>query len=253
MGSYVDESPSVSLTDAQVARFEEQGFLELDRLTSEAEVVALQSVYDRLFEPGAGIAARDRIELAADGEGGPSLPQILNPDRYAPELLQTIAFRNASNIAGQILGDSVQYMGMHAIRKPPHHGAETPWHQDEAYWDPAWEHRAISVWMPLQRATLGNGCMQFVAGSHRRHVQAHRLINASSDGLVITDPGSVCLAVACPLPAGGATIHAGRTLHYAGPNRSDQPRRALIMAFRAPPVPVGAPRAFPWQRPEWYE
>ncbi len=175
VGSYVDESPSVSLTDAHVARFGEQGFLELDRLISEAEVVALQGVYDHLFEPGTAIAGRDRIELAADGDGGPSLPQILNPDHYAPELFQTAAFRNASDIARQILGDSVQYIGIHAIRKPPHHGA-------------------------------------------------------------------------C-----GATIHAGRTLHYAGPNRSGEARRALIMAFRAPPVPVGAPRAFPWQRPEWHE
>jgi hypothetical protein len=37
-------SQGVRLTDAQVARFEEQGFLELDRLTSEAEVLALQDV-----------------------------------------------------------------------------------------------------------------------------------------------------------------------------------------------------------------
>ena len=38
------EKKRIRLTDAQVARFGEQGFLELDRLTSEAVVLALQDV-----------------------------------------------------------------------------------------------------------------------------------------------------------------------------------------------------------------
>jgi ectoine hydroxylase-related dioxygenase (phytanoyl-CoA dioxygenase family) len=243
----------VSLSDEQVRRFEEHGFLRLEELTSSHEVLGLHDVYDRLFEPDTVVSDTDRIELARDAEGRASLPQILNPDHYAPELLETTAYLNAVTIAGQLLGDDVQYMGMHAIRKPARDGAQTPWHQDEAYWDPAWEHRAISVWMPLQPATLSNGCMQFVPGTHRLEVREHRLIGPDSDGLVVTDTDSVADAVACPLPPGGATIHSGRTLHYAGPNLSDEPRRALIMAFRSPPQRLDAPRAFPWQRPEWYE
>ena len=75
--------------------------------------------------------------------------------------------------------------------------------------------------------------MQFVPGTHRGEVVAHQLINPdSADGLRVVDPASVGTGVACPLPPGGATIHAGRTLHYAGPNSTDEPRRALIMAFR---------------------
>ena len=144
-------------------------------------------------------------------------------------------------------------MGMHAIRKPARSGVETPWHQDEAYWDPAYEHRALSIWMPLQPATLTNGCMQFVPGTHLLDVQEHRLINAGSDGLVVSSLASVGEIVPCPLPAGGATIHASRTLHYTGPNHSDEPRRALIMAFRCPPKPRSVALSFPWQRPEWYE
>ena len=58
--------------------------------------------------------------------------------------------------------------------------------------------------------------------------------------------------MACPLPPGGATIHFSRTLHYAGPNTSTEPRRALIMGFSAPPTPLPEPRHMPWQRPEWY-
>lgn len=242
---------AVELTDAEVGLFREQGFLSIDRLTSEVEIAELLGIYDALFEPGAAIGENDRLELAGGPDEAPVLPQIVNPDHYAPELLLTVAYRNAQTIARQILGDDMSPMGMHAIRKPPRDGGATPWHQDEAYWDPGMDHHAISIWMPLQPVTIENGCMQFVPGTHTSEVQEHRLINPDSHGLVVTHPESVGHAVACPLPAGGATIHASRTLHYAGPNTTDQPRRALIMAFAAPPTRRATARSFPWQRPEW--
>jgi ectoine hydroxylase-related dioxygenase (phytanoyl-CoA dioxygenase family) len=107
--------------------------------------------------------------------------------------------------------------------------------------------------MPLQPATIDNGCMHFVPGSHLMEVQDHQLIEPTTEGLELTDDSGVRDAVACPLPAGGATVHANRTLHYAGANRTEEPRRALIMAFRVRPTPLEADREFPWQPDRWYE
>lgn len=244
------------LDDEQVASFETQGFLRMRRLTSAAEVLALQDIYDRLFEDTTRIAADDRVSLAsATADGAATLPQILNPDRYAPELRETDAFANARTLARELLGDDAGFMGMHAIRKPPRDGAETPWHQDEAYWDPAYDHPAVSIWVPLQAVDTTNGCMEFVPGSHRGDVRRHRLAQPDADGLVLADPEAepdLVGAVACPLRAGGATVHAARTLHHAGPNRTTEPRRALIMAFRSAPVPRADGRTFPWQPARWY-
>lgn len=246
-------TPTVELTAEQVEAYHRDGYLRLETITTLDEVTALQEVYDRLFEPTTEISDKDRLELAGDRDAPPALPQIVNPDHYAPELRETQAYVNAQHIAHQLLGDDVNDGGMHAIRKPPRDGAATPWHQDEAYWDPALAHTAISIWVPLQPATLDNGCMQFVPGSHDLEVAPHRLINPDSHGLVVESEDRVDNPVACPLPPGGATIHSSRTLHYAGPNTSDEPRRALIMAFAAPATPLDEPRSFPWQRPEWYE
>jgi ectoine hydroxylase-related dioxygenase (phytanoyl-CoA dioxygenase family) len=238
------------LTDDQIERFRRDGFLALDAIADPGEIAELRDVYDRMFAE-AQTAEGDRIELAGGADDAPQLPQIVNPERYAPELLETAAMRNATTIARQLLGPDAEPAGNHAIMKPPRHGAETPWHQDEAYWHPAFDHHAISVWMPLQPATLDNGCMQFVPGSHSLDVVPHHLINEDAHGLVVDEtPGEA--AVPCPIPAGGATIHSGRTLHYAGPNGTDEPRRALIMGFRAPPTPLEQPRDFYWQRAEWY-
>jgi hypothetical protein len=231
----------VRVGDAERADFRDRGFLVVEALTTPDELVALRPAYDRLFEAGA-VEARDRIELS-----GRDLPQVLSPEHYAPELQDSVAWRRAEQLARDLLGPDTVATGMHAIRKPGGSGAETPWHQDEAYWDPARDHDALSIWVPLQDVSEDNGCMQFQPGDHRREVLEHRRVDADSVGLVLTDLSAVTDPVACPLRLGGATVHAGRTLHYTGPNRSPEPRRALIMSFCRPSQPRERPRSFPWQ------
>jgi ectoine hydroxylase-related dioxygenase (phytanoyl-CoA dioxygenase family) len=171
----------------------------------------------------------------------------MNPDHYAPELRETVAYRNAVRIATQLLGPETNDAGMHAIRKPARDGVETPWHQDEAYWSPEYEHSALSIWIPLQPATLENGCMQFVPGSHRLDIQPHQRITPDAHGLELVSLEHVEGAIACPLPAGGATVHFCRTLHHTGPNTSAEPRRALIMGFNGTTTRLDEPKHMPWQ------
>ena len=152
---------AVPLTDAQRASFQRDGFLRIDAITDDAEVELLLGLYDELFRRDGGFDAGDRIELNADVARAP-LPQVVNPERYAPRLVQGLAFRNAQAIARQLLGPGCVPTGNHAILKPARIGGGTPWHQDEAYWDPRFAHRAVSIWLALQPATLENGCMRFI-------------------------------------------------------------------------------------------
>ena len=136
------------------------------------------------------------------------------------------------------------------ILKPAEYGAETPWHQDEAYeayMDPTWETRGLSIWMPLDAATVDSGCLHFVPGSHLGGVVTHSHIrqDRSVRGLT-TDRVDPAQAVAAPIPAGAATVHNCRTLHYAGPNHTGHPRRAYVLVFKAPSRPVTAPQSRPW-------
>lgn len=236
---------------AQIEAFARDGFLAVAALTDAREIAALRGCYDALFERASGFARGDRLELLVEGKRS-LLAQIVNPERYAPQLLQGQAFRTAQVVARQLLGEPCEAHGHHAILKPAAHGAATPWHQDEAYWDPRYAYRALSVWMPLQPATLANGCMQFIAGSHRGAVLAHELVAADSHALRLVRAGTPGVAIACEIPAGGATIHHSRALHYAGANLSGQPRRALVFGFRAPPTLLRRPMSYPWQRPEWF-
>jgi ectoine hydroxylase-related dioxygenase (phytanoyl-CoA dioxygenase family) len=243
--------PTLRLTDEQVAFYHREGYLAIDAITTPEEIARMREIYDDLFARRVGRESGDQFDLAGDDEEGKeaALPQILGPSKYAPELLQGLLLANATAAAKQLLGEDAAFGGDHAIFKPAKSGAATPWHQDEAYWDEALDYNSLSIWIPLQEATLENGCMQFIPGSQNMEVQPHHSIGHDPrvHGLEI-DEVDASTAVPCPLPAGGATFHGSRTLHYTGANGSDVPRRAYILGFGAAATPRKEPRDFYWNR-----
>ena len=252
---------TLTLTPEQIEFFQQASYLSLPAITTADEVAGLCDIYDHLFATQAGRAQGDHLDLSGtdDDDAPVVLPQILNPSKYAPELAHTLFRANAEALAKQLLGPSAEYRGDHAIRKAPHTDAPTPWHQDEAYWDPTLDYSELSIWIPLQAATLENGCMQFVPGTHRQEVLSHHPIGNDPRviGLEVDDPETHAAGnAACPIPAGGATVHHSRTLHYTGPNRSDGPRRAYILTFGTPRRQRATPRRFEWQelqQTKWQE
>jgi len=235
----------------QIRFFHLNGFLRIETpVASTEEIVWMRDAYDRMFDQRAGWNSGDQFDLGGtDAEGKQeALPQIMNPAKYAPELNDGQFLVTVNDIVKQLLGNEAEVGVAHAIFKPSGHGAATPWHQDEAYWDPMFQYKTISVWMPLQEATVENGCLWFVPGSHEWDILPHQSIGGDVrvHGLEMVDTEVCKSAVACPLPAGGITIHRNRTAHFAGPNTSDIPRRALIMMGGLPQTDNPAHRSFTW-------
>lgn len=248
-----EKLPTITVSEEEVAFFRREGYLSIDRITTDDEVATMREAYDQIFAQRAGREEGMEFDLAGTDEEGAeaTLPQILEPRNYSPALRDSLYEANALAIARQLLGPEVGPGGAHAILKPARIGSPTPWHQDEAYWGPGGNYLSISVWMPLQEATLENGCMQFIPGSHESEVMPHHHIdnNPRIHGLEI-DAGHLDLsrAAVCELPPGGATFHYSRTCHYTSPNVSDQPRRAFVLGFGVPQPPREEPRDFYWQR-----
>lgn len=256
------KTPNLKLTPEQIEFFHREGYLALPAITTPEEVAQLCGIYDHLFEIKAGRDQGDHLDLTShddDETQEPTLPQIMNPSKYAPALKDTQLHANAEAIAKQLFGEQTVFRFDHAIRKPAHTGSATPWHQDEAYSSPINDYNEVSIWIPLQEATRQNGCMWFVPGSHRSGIFPHHPIGNDPRviGLEVDNPDAMSKgAVACELPAGGATIHHCKTLHYTGPNVSAGPRRAYILGFGAPPIPLDEPRNFHWleqQQTAWHE
>ncbi|MBX7131735.1 MAG: phytanoyl-CoA dioxygenase family protein [Fimbriimonadaceae bacterium] len=237
------------LSEDQIRFYHENGYLSIPSIMPRDEVEWMREVYDRLFEERAGREAGDQFDLAGTDEEGKVavLPQILGPAKYAPELRESQLWKNAAECVRLLLGQEASFGDGHMIFKPARIGAETPWHQDEAYWDPNLDYTSLSIWVPLQEATIENGCMWFVPGSQRLEVLPHQSVGGDVRIHALEVLGAdVTGAVACPLPPGGATFHSSRTLHYTGPNRSDIPRRAYILGGGLPASERSEPRRFPW-------
>ena len=201
----------VDLTEEQVASYRENGFLSIERITTDEEIEWLKEIYDQLFEQRAGEDKGMYFDLAAPrGHSGREvLPQVLGPDLKIPELRESNYFQNARKLGTQLLGvDEKVIAGGHMIFKPAQYGAETPWHQDEAYWwNPDAYLNRLSVWMPLDAATVESGCMQFIPGSHKEEVRWHRHIdnNPLIHGLLTDDVDSSEAVALCAL-AGGRNL-----------------------------------------------
>ena len=240
------------LTQEQIGFFELNGYLALEAVTTSEELEWLCCIYDRLLRKRVGWEQGNQFDLAGDDVGQPKLPQILSPSRYVPELENTLYRANARIIAHQLLGPSIQdQIGEHMIYKPPYIGAATPWHQDQAYHNPTQFFRNVNFWLSLDDTTVDSGCLQFVLGSHKLDVLPHHSINHNPHihGLEVDEPEHwVDQAVACPVPAGGATLHASYMLHYAGPNVTARPRRAYTLVFRLLPTPRDVPVDNYWER-----
>ena len=242
------------LSEEQLAFLNKNGYVALPAITSGEEVAELRQIIAGLFEKKVGYdqGAYFNFAGAEEDKDGPSIPQIVGPHHFAHQLKRTEFRRNAAAVARQILGPQARFHVDHTMNKPPHTGAATPWHQDEAFKDPRFEYHEISIWMPLQPVNDLNGCMQFVPGTHTGEVLPHRNPNGDArvHALECYEGFTPAQAVACPLPAGGCTIHFGRTIHGAGPNRSDAPRYAYVLIFHVPvdSTAVQTAREFPWQR-----
>ena len=244
--------PALPLTQEQQDTFYNQGFLTVDSLVPAEEVSFLRGIFQDLFARRAGRDEGAQYDMVGhdDDDGPQKLSQILRPINFAPEL-ERIRYRaNGLAVARQLLGPTAVEVSDHAILKPAGYGAPTPWHQDEAFRDSGFTYEQLSIWMPLQEATLENGCMQYVPGSHRREVLDHRSPHDDPRVHALECAGEfdAGTAVACPLSAGGAVIHHGRTLHYAGANRSDIPRYAYILMYETPPVPTAEAREYRWNQ-----
>ena len=244
---------TTELTQQQIDQFQAQGYLALDAVTTPEEVSRIRTLYDRMFQNRAGREQGQQFDLAGTDEEGKeaSLPQILQPAKHEPELLDTELLKNVDRIGKQLLGEEAKAGFAHAIFKPAKIGSETPWHQDASYWNPEFISRNLSVWVPLQEATIENGCMHFVPASHKLDVIKHQSIGGDprvhGNEVHPDEMWRVKDAVACPLPPGGCTMHGGYMLHYTPPNTSDIPRRAIILSIGAPGVKRDKPLRMPWQ------
>lgn len=249
----IETAPSLpGLSSTAIETFQRDGFTVVERVTTLADLEHISRVMARLYRQYNTLARMRRAWDLGPGSGGdqPEILEINQTIDLEPELESTLTFQRCRALAEALLGRPVEYRFDHAIYKPPFNGRATAWHQDEAYTlDP---HLVTAhFWVPMQDVSVEMGCMQFIPGSHRERVAHHRLQHLRHAHALEASNVDASRAVACPLPAGGVTVHMPRTLHYTGPNLTSRPRLAWSLEFgprRALPGRVAAKARLVWRK-----
>ena len=134
-----------------------------------------------------------------------------------------------------LLGGRASFFHAKLMQKLPQSGGSWEWHQDYGYWyrDGFLRPEMGSCYVALEEATVANGCLHVIAGSHH----FGRLDHVAIGEQIGADPERVDALVArlgvtpCELRAGDALFFHANLLHMSGPNRSEDSRLGLITSF----------------------
>jgi hypothetical protein len=239
------------LDASMIERWRRHGFVAVDTGLPASDIAALRDTLARLHDAKVGFTEGALFDATGvdDGSEPARFPQIMHPRSFAPNLTESSFYRMARAMAEQLLGGAVRFKADISLLKPARIGDATPWHQDEAFQDPAYDYQEVSFWLALQPVDEANSCMAYVPGSHLGPVLPHGFPGGDPriHALECIDGFDPMDAVSCPLPQGGCVIHHGRTVHGAGPNLSDHDRMAYVLIFDLVPTPAREVRHFPWR------
>jgi phytanoyl-CoA hydroxylase len=231
---------STLLSAAQVRSFVENGFLVMPGLVSPSDIERLK---------------RDTADIARGAYPSPSLtpvpPEttdrevqekilcIHQPHYVSPVIREFVSHPGICAVLAQVVGahlpfwdQRVKCMQSMLFTKPPGLPGQA-WHQDE-YYIPTRDRSLCGAWIAIDDATIQNGCLWVVPGSHRMGY----LYPAKPPADLDEYDGSNCcygfdeaLATPVEVTAGSVVFFNGYLLHRSLRNRSDIYRRALVCHY----------------------
>lgn len=235
-----------------VARFDRDGFVILPDALSPADLAALGEEALAVFRGERG---------AIEGVVGPATDEsalevmrrylcIHFPHKISAAIRDLAARRPIVRALTGVIGPNVKMVQSMFFVKAEGKAGQA-WHQDENF-IPTRDRSLAAVWIAVDDATVENGCLWVIPGSHRRGVifPDRETDNERFDctwesydfGYREED------AVPVELKAGSAVLFDGYLLHRSLPNTGRHGmRRALVFHY------MSAESRLPWVRPEGEE
>ncbi|MCC7492616.1 MAG: phytanoyl-CoA dioxygenase family protein [Fimbriimonadaceae bacterium] len=229
----------MELTAAQRAQWEHDGFVRLGQVASDDQLAALQERIDAIMlgqvvYPGMFFQADTESgsygDLRADGWVGPTLAyrkiQDLERDPLFLQYLQHPLFRGLTRslVAAEISVFRAMFMN-----KPAGRGTVLPYHQDGGSQWGLDRENFVTVWTALDDASIANGCVQVIPGSHQLGLLSERghTITAEQEATLCREEDAVYLECR----AGEAILLHNYVLHRSGVNTTSRPRRAFSVVY----------------------
>lgn len=157
--------------------------------------------------------------------------------RERPSLRRLLFSPVMADIGRALLGPDVYFFFDQYVVKGPEGGLPFSWHQDSGYVvgnGGAPDHAPyLTCWCPLEDATVQNGTISIIPGSHRHGVLPHVRQTGSND---LVGPQTEGEALTIEAKAGTVVAFSSPLLHASGANRSDRPRRIYLAQYTPEPM-----------------
>jgi phytanoyl-CoA hydroxylase len=228
-----------NLTEDQVQFYQDKGFIVIEDFLSPEELEHWRKAVTAAVKDRAGIKIPGKDIKIGESDGinedadyfGKVFDQLLNLWQTNDDVREMMLDQRLGKMAAQLAGvDGIRIFHDQALIKRPW-ANPTAWHLDTPFWSFS-DRNAISIWVALDNATLENGCLYFIPGSHKITNFDKITIGRNMDGVFDVYPQLKNSApVAVPMKAGSCSFHNGLTIHGANANMTNGFRRAMTCAY----------------------
>lgn len=233
------------LNAAQVEEFDRNGFLKGDVVLTDSEVDVLREELELVMEGKTDrkpVLNHNMKEAGSPYDGmkiivNEKVIQIVNIWMASDAFLQHASHaRICEEIAQLCRTDTLRIWHDQVQYKPPVTGGATAWHQDHPLWPIIQPADLVSAWVALDDATIENGCMWMVPGSHKWGNHQKYLSSDAAFMPIHKQPellpeGALVKAVPFEIKKGQVGYHHSLTWHGSPHNRSEKKRRAIAVHY----------------------
>jgi len=225
------------VSEKQVDDYRRQGFVVIDQFLSPAELEHWRAVTQDAVDLRLSMSLQENNQAILNNQRDPDAfyAQVFTQCLRLADIHDGMAELMFDERLGRLAGTLAQVDGIRiwhdqALFKPPY-GNHTAFHFDNPFW--SFYHKdAISLWVALDDATLANGCLWYLPGTHLEASFTAVGIGENLGDIFKAYPQwkkVEALPAACK--AGSAVLHNGLIAHGAGANMTAYPRRAMTCAY----------------------
>ncbi len=233
------EERKFRLTPEERSSWDKNGYFVRHGVFTEAENAVLTQVADaialgkipfpdhRIFQ---NALVRDgKVEAS----GIHAMHSIHQMSCYSHEFLERTRDPRLTDPIVDILGPDLLGLNSLYIWKPPKIGLGFPWHQDKWYTRPQFiTETTVGTWTAIDPATVENGCLYVIPGSHKIGILEHMELEGSQQQEFRQAVGAKDEdGVAVEIPPGSVIFFDNRILHKSTDNNTEGFRRSNIAHY----------------------
>jgi phytanoyl-CoA hydroxylase len=214
------------LTQEELIRYREDGYIVVPDFFSKQE---LTDIYDEInrFEDSGQLPDKP----SADHAG-----YIWELAMLSDKTKSFASDERILNLIEDLVYPGIAIYSSKVVSKLPNSDTVCHWHQDDSYYIQAGESDVrMSIWVPLTDATLDNGCLWVVPGSHKQGLQPYTRKNYGTCRLALAEEQvDFDLSKALPLEIeqGNMILFSAKLWHGSKGNQTNQIRRAFIVSYQ---------------------